>query len=33
MYTDFLPRLKTLGFREADFDTMLIQNPQRLLAF
>jgi phosphotriesterase-related protein len=33
LYTDFLPRLKTLGFREPDLDRMLIDNPQRLLAF
>jgi len=33
IYTDFLPRLQKKGFREADLDRMLIDNPRRLLAF
>jgi phosphotriesterase-related protein len=33
IYTDFLPRLVSKGFREPDLDRMLIDNPRRLLAF
>lgn len=33
LYTDFLPRLEKKGFRSADLDTMLVDNPKRLLAF
>lgn len=33
IYTHFLPRLRKMGFRDEDLDTMLVKNPERLLAF
>ncbi len=33
LYTDFLPRLEKKGFRAQDLETLLVDNPARLLAF
>jgi phosphotriesterase-related protein len=33
LYTDFLPRLERKGFRAADLDRLLVDNPRRVLAF
>ena len=32
LVTDFVPRLLDRGVTEADVDTMLVDNPRRLLA-
>lgn len=33
LYTGFLPRLVKKGFREADLDRLLVDNPRRILSF